>query len=119
MKMFFLLFSIVTFAASARADECDNPMDQSTMNACAQDAYRKSDAELNALYKKVQSRNKEDGEAGKLLIAAERAWVAFRDAECAFDAAPNTGGSIYPLVYFGCLDRLTRARIDQLNQHLQ
>ncbi|MFZ1109106.1 MAG: lysozyme inhibitor LprI family protein [Rhodomicrobium sp.] len=119
MRMFFLLFSILTFAAAARADECDNAMDQATMNACAEDAYRKADAELNAVYKQVQSRNKDDAEAGKLLVAAERAWVAFRDAECAFDAAPNAGGSIYPLVYFGCLQRLTKARTGQLIRYSQ
>jgi uncharacterized protein YecT (DUF1311 family) len=62
----------IAFAAGARANECGAPRDQTTMNACAGEAYRKSDAELNAVYKKLQNRNKHDYEAGKLLIAAER-----------------------------------------------
>lgn len=53
------------------------------------------------------------------MIAAEHAWVAFRDAECEFDAADNLGGSIYPMVHSGCLERLTQARLDQLNRYLR
>jgi uncharacterized protein YecT (DUF1311 family) len=82
-------------------------------------AFTKADAELNAVYRKLQSRKNDDAQAGKLLIAAERAWVSFRDAECEFDAADNLGGSIYPMVYSGCLERLTQARIDQLNRYLR
>ena len=82
-------------------------------------AFTKADAELNAVYRKLQIRKNDDAQAGKLLIAAERAWVSFRDAECEFDAADNLGGSIYPMVYSGCLERLTQARIDQLNRYLR
>ena len=88
------------------------------MNACAEDAWKKADAELNAVYKKLQSRNKEDARASKLLTAAERARLAFRDAECEYGAADNQGGSIFPLVYFGCLDKLTKARTNQLKRYL-
>jgi uncharacterized protein YecT (DUF1311 family) len=119
MRVLFGLILIAAFTSAARANECDNAMDQSTMNACADQSFKKADAELNAVYKKLQSRKNDDAEAAKLLIAAERAWVLFRDAECEFDAADNLGGSIYPMVYSGCLERLTQARIDQLNRYLR
>jgi uncharacterized protein YecT (DUF1311 family) len=61
----------------------------------------------------------DDAQAGKLLIAAERAWVAFRDAECEFDAADSIGGTIYPMIYSGCLERLTKARIEQFDRYLR
>lgn len=118
MRSFLVLILIAAFTSAARADECDNAVDQGTMNRCAEDAWKKADAELNAVYKKLQSRNKEDARASKLLIAAERAWVAFRDAECEYSAADNQGGSIFPLVYFGCFDKLTNARTNQLKRYL-
>ena len=119
MRLFLGLILIAALTSAVRAVECDNAMDQSTMNACADQSFKKADAELNTVYKKLQSRKNDDAEAAKLLIAAERAWVAFRDAECEFDAADNLGGSIYPMIYSGCLERLTQARIDQLNRYLR
>jgi uncharacterized protein YecT (DUF1311 family) len=119
MRLFLLTVSMVTFAAGARAGDCDNAMDQNTMNACAEDAYRKSDAELNAVYKQLQSRSKGEPQTNKLLSAAERAWLAFRDAECTYSAAGNEGGSLYPSIYFGCLGQLTKTRTAELNRYLQ
>jgi uncharacterized protein YecT (DUF1311 family) len=110
---------IAAFTSAADADECDNTMDQQTMSACAHQSFKKADEELNAVYKKLQSRKMDDAQAGKLLIAAERAWVAFRDAECEFDAADNIGGSIYPMIHSGCLERLTKARTEQLDRYLR
>jgi uncharacterized protein YecT (DUF1311 family) len=94
-------------------------MDQTSLNQCADLAYRKSDTELNSLYKEVVLRLKDDSQAGKLLVAAQRAWISFRDAECAFSSAGNIGGSIHPLIYSGCLGRLTKTRIDDLKRFLK
>ncbi len=119
MRSFLVLILIAAFISAARADDCDNAADQATMNACAEDAWKKADAELNSVYKKLQGRNKDDARASKLLTAAERAWVTFRDAECEYGAADNQGGSIFPLVYFGCLDKLTKARTNQLKGYIE
>jgi len=105
-------------ASAARADDCANAMDQATMNECANTAYQKSDAQLNALYKQIRQRLKGDGDATKLFVAAQRAWVSFRDAECKFSTSAVSGGSIYPTVYAGCLDRLTKARVDAFKTYL-
>jgi uncharacterized protein YecT (DUF1311 family) len=82
------------------------------MNICADKDYRKADAELNRAYKAAIAG--EDGDAQKLLREAQRDWIKFRDAECAYEAAPNQGGSIYPMVYSGCLTELTRARTKEI-----
>jgi uncharacterized protein YecT (DUF1311 family) len=119
MRAYLALIMMAAFTSVVDADECDNAMDQETMNACARQSFEKADAELNAVYKKLQSRKKNDAQAEKLLIAAKRAWAAFRDAECEFDAADNIGGSIYPMIYSGCLERLTKARIEQLDRYLR
>ena len=89
------------------------------MNACADESFKKADADLNAVYKRLQDRKSDDEDAAKALVEAERAWTAFRDAECRFDSADNLGGSIYPMVYADCLERLTRTRIEQLDRYLR
>ena len=111
--------ALSALASVACAQECENALDRRTMNDCAALAFKKSDAELNALYKEAESRLKTDAEAKKLLIATERAWLVFRNAECAFSASGTAGGSIYPMVYSHCLDTLTKARITDLKRYLQ
>ena len=119
MRRLFLLALVAMAPASiATADDCASAMDQSAMNECADKAYKKSDAELNALYKQIKQRLKDNADATKLLVAAQRAWVTFRDAECKFSTSAVSGGSVYPVIYSGCADRLTRKRIDDFKAYL-
>jgi len=68
--------------------------------ACAQDdaeaAFKRSDKKLNELYRQIEGRLKDDADTKKLLVAAQRAWVGFRDAECTFATSESAGGSVYP-----------------------
>jgi uncharacterized protein YecT (DUF1311 family) len=105
--------------SSAYAEDCQNAGSQRELNSCANAAYEKSDAELNALYKQVTSRLKDDANQAKRLVAAQRAWIAFRDAECAFVSAPTTGGSINSMVQANCRDRITSVRVNELKSYLQ
>jgi len=104
--------------AAAAAPDCANPQDQATMNACAARAYAKSDADLNRTYKTLIARLKNDADAARRLTAAQHAWIAFRDAECAFASAGSAGGSANAMVRAGCLDKQTRARTAALNGYL-
>jgi uncharacterized protein YecT (DUF1311 family) len=104
---------------SAHAEDCQNAASQRELNNCANAAYEKSDAELNALYKQVTARLKDDARRTKLLVATQRAWIAFRDAECAFVGEPTADGSVNPLVRANCLDRITSARVNDLKSYLQ
>jgi uncharacterized protein YecT (DUF1311 family) len=114
-----ILLSVAAVPLSiARAESCGNAVTQGELNDCANEASRKSDAELNALYKQIMSRLKDDTKQAKLLATAQRAWIAFRDAECAFVNSPSTGGSVYPMVLSNCRDRLTRARVNDLKSYL-
>jgi uncharacterized protein YecT (DUF1311 family) len=119
MRLILLLILLASMqTSSARAADCDNATDQMTMNECAHRAFQKSDAELNALYRDIERRSS-DPQSQKLLIASERAWVAFRDAECTFSTASSVGGTIHPMAYSGCLERLTSARIGDFKRYLQ
>lgn len=117
-----ILLSAMLFAlplSVAQADECmDNAEDQAAMTSCAAQAYQQSDTDLNKLFHEIRQRLTDDTDAQHLLRESERAWIAFRDAECSFAASRVDGGSAYPMIYDLCLDELTQQRIDKLRQYL-
>ena len=56
---------------------------------CNQSAYRKYDAELNQVYKKLRAKLREPNEEAKL-VASERAWIKQRDHHCVDDFVSST-----------------------------
>lgn len=111
------LVSVVA-ATAARAEDCDNAVDQASMNQCAGEAFKKSDAELNTLYKQIIGRLKDDQDKTRLLVSAQKAWVAFRDAECKFSSSGSAQGSIHPMTVLQCRDELTQNRVEDLKDYL-
>lgn len=105
--------------------DCDNAMTQADMNICSYRDYQQADKELNAQWKitaDVQKRNDRDSRAVKdgrpgyfeTLLAAQRAWLTFRDIHCRSEGYAMRGGSAEPLVTNGCRATLTRTRTAQL-----
>ena len=76
------------------------------MNQCAAQQHAAADKELNALYQQITTRLKGNPDSKKLLVGAQRSWIAFRDAECKFSASGVEGGSVYPLIYSNCVTRI-------------
>ena len=100
-------------------EPCDTPnSSQREMERCYGNAYKESDAKLNALYTQIEDRLKDDQNTAKLLVSAQRAWLAFRDGECGFSTSDVSGGTLYPMIYTICLDRLTRNRIEDFKTYL-
>ncbi|MGX8011533.1 lysozyme inhibitor LprI family protein [Mesorhizobium sp. ORM8.1] len=115
MRRLFLLASLalLAVASGAFAEECNrNDDSQSMMNICADADYQAADAKLNAAYQDLVRRN--DQTSNKLLQTAQRAWIAFRDAECTYSTAGSEGGSIHPMEVSQCLTGLTDERTKQL-----
>ena len=110
--------AMLAAAAGARAAECPDQT-QSGLDACADAAYREADAALNGAYREIMRRLKGDADAARLLAAAEKAWIAYRDAECAFASSAEAGGSIYPMVVSICLEGVTKERTRELGAFLQ
>lgn len=103
-------------AMPAFAADCAGS-DQHSLNRCAEDEYRAADRSLNAQYKVTRkAMAAADPDAERLLIAAQRAWIGFRDAHCEASAHVNHGGSMEPLTRFGCLAEATAVRTEQLKQ---
>ncbi|MDH2050474.1 lysozyme inhibitor LprI family protein [Achromobacter marplatensis] len=129
MRIVTALAAALVLAASAHAQpqpqtqpqliKCGNASTQTDLNLCADQAYRKSDAELNAAYRTVTARLKDDQTTLAKLQSAQKAWLFFRDAECAFSSGGTTGGSAYPMVLSQCLDKLTQTRTKELRAYLK
>lgn len=75
--------------------------------------YKAKDAELNKVYKKLVSLLQSPQER-EMLLKAQRIWISYRDAHCAFTESAYEGGSMQPMVYFGCMTETTNQRIKEL-----
>ncbi len=96
-------------AAQAK-QPCANPQTQSAMNQCAIDEFKKTDAEMNKVYQQLLLKT----DRPEKLKAAQRAWVAFRDANCEYDASISEGGSMESGLRYGCYTTATKTRTNQL-----
>ena len=114
--------------AAAPADELDcssGDLPQQGLNICAARDAEKADAELNAQWKlttdAMKDRDREidrtyDRQPGyfETLLAAQRAWLTYRDKHCLAASFEMRGGSGAPMIHGGCMAELTRARTAQL-----
>lgn len=116
---FLLALTPLLLSPLAHAVDCDNASDQATMNQCASEQNKAADKELNTLYQQITTRLKDNPEAKKLLVGAQRSWIGFRDAECKFSASGVAGGSVYPLIYNNCVTDLTKVRVEAFKNYLK
>jgi uncharacterized protein YecT (DUF1311 family) len=93
--------------------DCNNPQTQAQMNYCASLSAKDSDKKLNQVYRQLQS-SLSDAQQKKRLTEAQRAWLKFREAQCAFEQGVYSGGSIAPTIYYSCLTEVTKQRTKQL-----
>ena len=102
--------ALMAGAFPAWAADCpDNT--QTGMNICAGAAYRAADTNLNTVYGEVLARLKADDAAiSSALVAAQRSWIVFRDAQCRFMSSAVAGGSARPMVELQCLAAETEMR---------
>ncbi len=90
---------------------------QMEMNQQASTNFKKADAKMALIYKKVQKETPSDIDK-KLLLDAQRTWIKYKEAHCKSASASYKGGSIQPLIYYNCLTEITNERIKQLNIYL-
>lgn len=111
-----LVVALALFAAPVDAQtaaECIDPQQQQLMNACAAKEYDEADKALNRAWKPAKQFGDNIG-VGEDLLAAQRAWLAYRDLECDVQASLFEGGSLQPLIRLGCLTDLTTERTEML-----
>jgi len=93
---------------------CPNAVTTLDMAQCFSKAKASSDESLTALYKKVLG--KLDGDNADRLAKAQLLWTEYREANCLAERALYQGGSAAPVVYVACMDAMTRARTNELQQ---
>jgi uncharacterized protein YecT (DUF1311 family) len=99
-------------ASSQPQINCENPGSNVEYKECAYRAYQASDKQLNQVYKPIFAKLK--GTEKQKLIQAQSIWIKFRDANCEFEVYQNRQGSGYSGFLSNCLERMTKARIDEL-----
>lgn len=98
--------ALATFSGPAwSADDCGDRADQAGMNQCYGEVLKRADTRLQRTYDSLRADLSPDGR--QRLLAAQRAWIAYRDAWCRFETAGVAGGSLYPTVLAQCLARLS------------
>jgi uncharacterized protein YecT (DUF1311 family) len=113
-----MLLAAPLLAGPAAARDCGNAISQGDMTACAADGLREADATLNDLYRQIMARLRDNQPARQALQDSQRAWIGFRDAECAFATVNSRDGSVAPMLVAQCRQRLTALRVAQLRDYL-
>jgi len=119
-----------TFSVSAFAVDCNNPpggidAESAQINyRCAEKDRQSADLKLNQTYRKLVSVLKDDPDSGLIpktqIVSAQRAWVAFRDAECDLRTSVNGGARQWLIVnHSQCLTELTEQRTKTLQDYLK
>ncbi|QGZ65931.1 lysozyme inhibitor LprI family protein [Paraburkholderia acidisoli] len=103
-------------AWSAQSDCMTTATTQQAMNACAGQKLKASDQQLNTTYNALLAKTSKPG--GEQLRKAQRAWVAWRDAQCQFDTLGTRQGSVNPMVYTLCVNDLTQQQTKHLAAQL-
>lgn len=122
-----LLVALLALAAAHPAPDprCASAVTQD-LNACAGADWQRADAAMNAQYRAVMAKMKAadadpqpDATTGPsyaaALLASQRAWLAFRDAECVSEGYRYRGGSMQEMAELGCKASVTKARTKQLH----
>lgn len=118
-----IVLTALLLAASAQECGTGSDLDIAT---CWDAAYRRADADLNKLWPSAlkSARNadrafsatqrRDKPSAAKDLLASQRAWVTFRDAQCAAQGDYAQGGSLEDIIVAQCKAEMTRKRTKQL-----
>lgn len=94
--------------------DCSTFTVQVDLNRCADANRAAADAALNKIYQELMAQQS-DAPSKEQLKGVERAWIVYRDKECAFEVGPQQGGgSIWPMEMSNCLEEKTAARIREL-----
>jgi uncharacterized protein YecT (DUF1311 family) len=123
-----LLMTIISFACfaqdSAEYRACSGKANtQSEMTACVSNETARVDAKLNTTYRALLAKVASQPEALAKIKAAQRAWIAYRDAyiEATYPAKNKATeyGSIYPLEVALLRAKLTLRQLAALEDMLQ
>lgn len=115
------LLLLSTLAGHSFALDCKKALTTLEINECASRDKDKVEAKLNKTYQRIMtSLSRPDTEdeqfsiMKKHLVAAQRAWVKFREADCDAVYEKHSGGTIRNVMYISCLQNHAERRIKDL-----
>lgn len=111
--------SACTRTSSLRVDDCSAPANAADAGRCALEEAQRLEAELADEEARLVGALERHGEAetgtGQSLVEefrrAQRAWLAYKDAECSYAYAKAFGGELRGLNAASCLRDLLRERL--------
>jgi uncharacterized protein YecT (DUF1311 family) len=128
-------------ATAPLAQQASKPIDpqrvcqagsQAEINQCVSERYKKADARVNAVYRRVvqimekgvsDAQSDRDPDLVKYnqraiekLRMAERAWIRYRDLHCEADSQQYEGGAAVPMYWGLCMERTTADRVEELKR---
>lgn len=120
MRLQAFCFCLGMFGAmsAAAAADCDEQSNQQELNVCSDQDFEAADRALNDVYAEIVKRLSANADEKTRLVAAQKAWIGFRDAECDFQTAIHAAGSIYPMLVSICLAEMTQKRTGELKVYL-
>lgn len=114
----------------AVTDKCfERAVSTVEMKECAGEQLVSSDLLLNQVYKErvhalksqvqdekgLDELSRSGEETLKRLVAAQKAWIVFRDADCSLQAANMLNGTGEGLIELGCLAKKTFDRVKEIS----
>jgi uncharacterized protein YecT (DUF1311 family) len=90
-----------------------DPQSTLELEGCAEKAILVADAQINALAKTIFGRLADDA-AKKDFVAAQKAWVAFRKADCAAVSDKYEGGTLAGVLDAQCQADRSKQRVKDL-----
>lgn len=119
----------IGLSAAACADASVGGFNTRSMTACMGDELALFDALLNTEYAQVRKLaaelDKQEGGASfdpvsmvDRLVQMQRAWIAFRDATCAYEQRQFDGGTLGRLVQVDCMATMTAEQAFRLQNNV-
>lgn len=114
-----LLVSAIAYGKESQQshEACmENAVSTADMVACISEEFEREDQRLNDNYQEL--RNQLSDSRQEQLLTAQRAWIAYKDANCDFYADPE-GGTLARVSANSCVLTETTDRADELESLMQ
>lgn len=107
----FLLFS-APILAQGHDVYCDKAESTASIQVCLKRHLASAQKRLNTIYQELSS--KKEGEDSEALAELQKQWLAYRDAECAWEVAQTETPALKRTNELSCMARVTEDRADIL-----
>ncbi|WP_175238453.1 MULTISPECIES: lysozyme inhibitor LprI family protein [Burkholderia cepacia complex] len=114
-----LVAASFTTMANSQAPVCHNDGSGADSAVCAHQGFVRADAQLNDAYRAaldLLGADTERADARAALVAAQRQWIKFRDADCQVQDRIFQHGTLRAAIVESCLTNLTEQRTTELKK---